>query len=200
MLRLYDTGRGHIFIDGRDINDIPVDILRECIGYVPQDNFLFSTTIRSNIEFFRHIYSDDEIEEAARLSGVYDNIVSFPDGFETVIGERGTTLSGGQKQRISIARAIVKDPSILILDDSLSAVDTKTEEEILGNLKKLLAERTGIIISHRITTIMHADEIIYMEDGRIAERGTHQQLLDMKGLYYELHKAQTEAVSQEVAV
>ncbi len=200
LLRLYDIEDGHILIDGMDINDIPVDILRECIGYVPQDNFLFSTSIRNNIEFFRSIYSDDEIEEAARLSGVYDNIISFPDGFDTVIGERGATLSGGQKQRISIARAIVKNPSILILDDSLSAVDTKTEEEILGNIKRLLENRTGIIISHRISTIMHADEIIYMNGGRIVERGTHEQLMEWKGLYYELYKAQTEPASEEKAI
>ena len=200
LLRLYDIDNGHILIDGRDINDMPVDILRECIGYVPQDNFLFSTTIRNNIEFFRSIYTDDEIEEATRLSGVYDNIISFPKGFETVIGERGTTLSGGQKQRISIARAIVKNPSILILDDSLSAVDTKTEEEILGNIKRLLEKRTGIIISHRISTIMHADEILFMNGGRIVERGSHEQLMELKGLYYELYKAQTEPVSEEVAI
>lgn len=200
LLRLYDIDDEIIFIDSMDINTIPVDILRECIGYVPQDNFLFSTTIRNNIEFFRSIYSDDEIEEAARISGVYDNIVSFPEGFDTIIGERGTTLSGGQKQRISIARAIVKNPSILILDDSLSAVDTKTEEEILGNMKRLLVNRTGIIISHRISTIMDADEICYMNNGRIVERGTHEQLMELKGLYYELHKVQTEAVTEEVAV
>lgn len=200
LLRLYDIDDGHILIDGRNINDIPVDILRECIGYVPQDNFLFSTTIRNNIEFFRSIYSDNEIEEAARVSGVYDNIISFPEGFDTVVGERGTTLSGGQKQRISIARAIVKNPSILILDDSLSAVDTKTEEEILGNIKRLLENRTGIIISHRISTIMHADEILFMNGGRIVERGAHDQLMKQRGLYYELYKAQTQPVSEEVVL
>jgi ATP-binding cassette subfamily B multidrug efflux pump len=200
LLRLYDIDDGQIFIDGTDINSIPVDILRECIGYVPQDNFLFSTTIRQNIEFFKSIYTDDEVEEAARLSGVYDNIVSFPEGFDTVIGERGTTLSGGQKQRISIARAIIKNPSILILDDSLSAVDTKTEEEILGNIKKLLDDRTGIIISHRISTIMHADEILFMNGGRIVERGTHEQLMELKGFYYELYKVQNVTASKEVAV
>lgn len=200
LLRLYDVEDGHIRIDGIDINDIPVDILRECIGYVPQDNFLFSTTIKKNIEFFRSAYSDDEIEEAAKVSGVYENIVSFPDGFDTVVGERGTTLSGGQKQRISIARAIVKSPSILILDDSLSAVDTKTEEEILGNLKHVLENRTGIIISHRISTIMDADEILYMSGGRIAERGNHQQLMALKGQYYELYRAQSEPAQEEEEV
>jgi len=200
LLRLYDVEDGHILIDGIDINDIPVDILRECIGYVPQDNFLFSTTIKKNIEFFRSIYSDDEIEEAAKASGVYENIVSFPDGFDTMVGERGTTLSGGQKQRISIARAIVKNPSILILDDSLSAVDTKTEVEILGNLKHVLENRTGIIISHRISTIMHADEILYMNGGRIVERGNHEQLMALKGQYFELYKAQNEPEPEEEAI
>ncbi|MEN6313487.1 MAG: ABC transporter ATP-binding protein [Clostridiaceae bacterium] len=200
LLRLYNVEDGHILIDGIDINDIPVDILRECIGYVPQDNFLFSTTIKKNIEFFRSIYSDDEIEEAAKASGVYENIVSFPDGFDTMVGERGTTLSGGQKQRISIARAIVKNPSILILDDSLSAVDTKTEVEILGNLKHVLENRTGIIISHRISTIMHADEILYMNSGRIVERGNHEQLMALKGQYFELYKAQNEPEPEEEAI
>jgi ATP-binding cassette subfamily B protein len=200
LLRLYDVGDGHIFFDGIDINKIPVDMLRECIGCVPQDNFLFSTTIRRNIEFFRSIYSEDELEEAARLSGVYENIASFPDGFDTIIGERGTTLSGGQKQRISIARAIIKNPSLLILDDSLSAVDTKTEEEILGNIRRLLEERTGIIISHRISTVMHADEILFMTGGKIVERGTHEQLMEQKGRYYELYKAQNEPTQEEEAV
>ncbi len=193
LLRLYDAEDGCIFLDGIDINRIPADILRECIGYVPQDNFLFSTTIKKNIEFFREIYSDDEIEDAAKISGVYENILAFPAGFDTVVGERGTTLSGGQKQRISIARAIVKNPVMLILDDSLSAVDSKTEEEILGNIKRVLENRTGIIISHRISTIMHANEILYMNNGRIAERGTHEQLLELKGLYYELFHAQKES-------
>jgi len=200
LLRLYDIENGHILIDGADINDIPVDILRECIGYVPQDNFLFSTTIKRNIEFFRSIYSNDEIEEAAKASGVFENIVSFPDGFDTMVGERGTTLSGGQKQRISIARAIIKNPSILILDDSLSAVDTKTEEEILCNLKQVLENRTGIIISHRISTIMHADEILYMNNGRIVERGNHEQLMALEGQYYELYKAQSDSTPEEVAI
>lgn len=192
LLKLYEVDEGQIIIDGRDINDIPADILRESIGYVPQDNFLFSATIRNNIEFFRAIYSDDEVEEAARLSGVYENIVSFPDGFDTLVGERGATLSGGQKQRISIARALVKSPLILILDDSLSAVDTKTEEEIIGNIKHILSDRTGIIISHRISTVRYADEILYMDNGRIAERGTHDQLMELKGSYYRLYISQND--------
>lgn len=202
LLRLYPVGSGHIFIGGRDINDIPPEILRECIGYVPQDNFLFSTTIRNNIEFFRNIYSDVDIEQAARLSGVYDNIMAFPEGFSTVVGERGVTLSGGQKQRISIARALIKNPSILILDDSLSAVDIKTEEEILGNIKKLLQNRTGIIISHRVSTVKHADEILFMDGGKIVERGTHEQLMELREKYYSLYTAQNnrDGSAGEVAI
>ena len=190
LLRLYEVDEGQIYLDGTDINNIPVNVLRESIGCVPQENFLFSTTIRNNIEFFKNIYSDDEIEEAAKLSGVYENIASFPDGFETIVGERGATLSGGQKQRISIARALVKNPSILILDDSLSAVDTKTEDLILGNIKKVLKDRTGIIVSHRVSTVMHANEIIPMDDGKIIKRGTHKELNKQKGYYQKLYEKQ----------
>lgn len=202
LLRLYDVGDGHILVDGKDINSIPVDVLRENIGYVPQDNFLFSTTIKNNIEFFRHDHTEDEVMEATRMAGVYDNIVSFPNGFDTVVGERGVTLSGGQKQRISIARAIIKSPSILILDDSLSAVDTKTEEIILNNIKTILKDRTGIIISHRVSSVKHADEIVFMDKGKIVERGTHEELMELKGLYYDLYRIQMDQneVGEEVAV
>lgn len=202
LLRLYDVGDGHILVDGKDINSIPVDVLRENIGYVPQDNFLFSTTIKNNIEFFRHDHTEDEVMEATRMAGVYDNIVSFPHGFDTVVGERGVTLSGGQKQRISIARAIIKAPSILILDDSLSAVDTKTEEIILNNIKTILKDRTGVIISHRVSSVKHADEIVFMDKGKIVERGTHEELMELKGLYYDLYRIQMDQneVGEEVAV
>ncbi len=190
LLRLYPVERGRIFLDGVDINEIPLEVLRDNIGCVPQDNFLFSATIKQNIEFFKQAYTEEDVEEAARLSSVYDNIVEFQDRFETMVGERGITLSGGQKQRISIARAIIKDPAILILDDSLSAVDTRTEEEILGNIKRILKGRTGLIIAHRISTIKHADEIIVLDRGRIVERGTHRRLLALKGHYYQLYQAQ----------
>lgn len=197
LLRLYKVDDGHIFIDNEDINHIPVDILRESIGYVPQDSFLFSTTIKENIEFFRPVYSDDDIENAAKLSDIYDNIMDFPRGFDTMVGEYGTTLSGGQKQRISIARAIVKDPSILILDDCLSAVDTETENKILQNFKKILKNRTGIIISHRISTIKNADEIIFLENGKVIERGSHDELMSKKGNYYNLYLAQSASIEGE---
>jgi ATP-binding cassette subfamily B protein len=190
LLRLYKVERGKILIDGIDINDIPLATLRENMGYVPQDNFLFSATIKENIEFFNSQFSDEDVDEAARASAVYDNIIDFPDGFGTIIGERGITLSGGQKQRISIARAVIKQPAILIMDDSLSAVDTRTEEEILSNIKRILSNRTGIIIAHRISTIKHADEIIVMDKGKIIERGSHEELLSFRGEYYKLYSAQ----------
>lgn len=190
LLRLYNVERGKIFIDGRDINDYPLKTLRENIGYVPQDNFLFSATVRENIHFFKDIYSDEEIEESAKLSCIYDNIMDFTQGFDTMVGERGASLSGGQKQRISIARAIIKNPAILILDDALSAVDTKTEEKIIENFKSILNEKTGIIIAHRISAIKHADEIIVMDHGEIIERGNHEELLAKKGLYYDIFDEQ----------
>ncbi|MCM8899875.1 ABC transporter ATP-binding protein/permease [Caldicoprobacter algeriensis] len=198
LLRLYEVEDGHIFIGGRDINRIPLKVLRENIGYVPQDNFLFSTTIKNNIEFFKPIYSDRQIEQAAKMAGIYDEIMSFPEGFDTIVGERGVTLSGGQKQRVSIARAIIKDPSILILDDSLSAVDTKTEQKILENLRNVLKGRTGIVISHRVSVVRYCDHIIFMDEGRIIERGTHEELMRLKGAYYNLYRSQIEQVEDNL--
>lgn len=200
LLRLYPVDDGHIFIDGEDINNIPLGVLRQMIGCVPQDHFLFSTTISDNIGFFDNTYSRDEIERASKLSAVYDNIAAFPDGFDTVVGERGITLSGGQKQRISIARALIKRPAILIMDDSLSAVDTKTEEEILGNMSKVLRGLTGIIISHRVTALRHADKIIYLDKGRIIESGTHEELMNLKGRYYNLYRMQSQESDERLDV
>jgi ATP-binding cassette subfamily B protein len=200
LLRLYPVDDGHIYIDGEDINNIPLGVLREKIGCVPQDHFLFSTTISDNIGFFNNTYSRDEIEQASKLSAVYDNIAAFPDGFDTVVGERGITLSGGQKQRISIARALIKQPAILIMDDSLSAVDVKTEEQILGNMSKVLEGLTGVIISHRVTALRHADNIVYFDKGRIVESGSHEELMNLKGRYYNLYRLQNEENDERMDV
>lgn len=191
LLRLYDTDKGSILIDDINIKDLSLESLRENIGYVPQDNFLFSESIKKNISFaFDDEPPIEEVYKAAKNAEVYNNIMDFPKGFDTVLGERGVTLSGGQKQRTSIARALIKEPSILILDDSLSAVDTATEEKILDNLNDLKLDETKIIVSHRISTIQSADEIILLEDGEIKERGKHNELLKLNGLYKDLYEKQ----------
>lgn len=191
LLRLYDAQQGNILFDDIDIKDLSLESLRENIGYVPQDNFLFSNTIEENIAFsFDEPFSPEKVIRAAKLSEVYNNIVEFENGFETILGERGVTLSGGQKQRTSIARALIKEPSVLILDDSLSSVDTETEEKILNNLKTIMNSKTTIIISHRISTIKDCDEIIFLSDGKITERGTHESLLLDNGSYKELYENQ----------
>ena len=191
LLRLYDIERGEILIDNINIKDISLKDLRENIAYVPQDNFLFSSTIKENIGFaFDTELSDEEVFAAAKAAQVYDNIIEFPKGFDTILGERGVTLSGGQKQRVSIARALAKDAPILILDDSLSSVDTETEEKILNNLEKLTNKKTLIIISHRISTVQNADQIIVLDEGKIIEKGNHESLLKNKGLYNYLYEKQ----------
>lgn len=190
LLRLYNPPPESIFIDGIDINQIPLEVLRRDIGYVPQDIFLFSTTLHENIAFADESFSREQVEEAARLAQIYDNIVEFPRKLETISGERGVTLSGGQKQRMTLARALIKNPVLLILDDCLSAVDTDTEEQILKGLRRFMAGRSSIIISHRVSTVQDADEIIVMDQGRIIERGTHEVLLKAEGLYRQLHHKQ----------
>lgn len=190
LLRLYNMDRNTIFIDGVDINRLSLETLRQNIGYVPQDNFLFSTSITENIGFAVDNIHMEQVEWAAQMAQVYDNIIDFPEQFATMLGERGVTLSGGQKQRVSIARALYKDPKILILDDSLSAVDTQTEEKILESLGSIMQNRTNIIISHRISTIKNADHIIVLDNGEIIEEGTHDQLLEMNGLYNSLYQKQ----------
>jgi ATP-binding cassette, subfamily B, multidrug efflux pump len=192
--RLYDPTEGSVSIDGHDVRTIPVEVLRESIGYVSQEAFLFSDTIANNIAFSSHgvdaSLTAQQIHAAARAADIYDNIIDFPLGFETMIGERGITLSGGQKQRTSMARAIARNPKILILDDSMSAVDTATEERILQNLKAIMKGRTSILISHRVSTVKDADHIIVMDQGKIVEQGTHGQLLDLQDVYHDLYRRQ----------
>lgn len=190
LVRLYNPPKETVFIDGHDIHEIPLKTLRGQVGIVPQDPFLFSSTIRDNIGFDPLPHSEEDIVEAAKLAQVYDNIVEFPEQFDTTLGERGVSLSGGQRQRVSIARAVIKKPSILIFDDSLSAVDTVTEDLILEGLHSVMNERTTIIIGHRISSVRHADQIIVLEDGVIAERGNHESLLDQNGLYADLYRKQ----------
>ena len=178
ILRTYNVPDGTVFIDGLDINSIPIKTLRDHAAYVPQDNFLFSDTIAENIAFASDSNDNDLIERAARLADVHDNIADFPEKYQTVLGERGVTVSGGQKQRISIARALMKDAEILILDDSVSAVDVKTEKVILENLKQTRKGKTTILIAHRITTIEGMDKIIFIDDGKIVDVGSHSELIE----------------------
>jgi ATP-binding cassette subfamily B protein len=195
--RLFDVDEGEILVDGKNITSIPLRLLRKNIGLVPQDTFLFSDTIGENIAFGTKGATQDEIEEAAEKAQVRDNILDFEKKFETILGERGITLSGGQKQRTAIARALIRDPNIIILDDSLSAVDTKTEEAILQHLRKELQGRTTLMISHRISTIKDADIIYYLEDGTVVEKGTHEELLDQEGRYSVMYNKQL--IEQELA-
>lgn len=192
ICRLYDTTEGRLLIDGEDIKKYSLASVRSQIGYVPQDVFLFSETIRNNIAFADHSIEDELIKKAARDSDLLDNIQRFPKGFETAVGERGITLSGGQKQRVSIARAIAMEPKILILDDSLSAVDTKTENAILKSMSRIMKGRTSVIISHRVSSAKLADKIIVLDDGRIVEQGTNATLLEAGGVYKELYDKQTQ--------
>jgi len=187
---MYDVHSGTIRIDGQDIRRLPLQAFRSQIGFVPQDVFLFSDTIANNIAFGLDETHQTEVEEAAKRAAVYDNIIGFEHGFETTIGERGITLSGGQKQRVSIARALIKKPPILIFDDCLSAVDTKTEEEILRNLSVVMQGKSTIFIAHRVSTIKNADHILVLDDGAIIEQGSHEALLALRGSYFELHEKQ----------
>jgi len=188
--RLYDCTDGEVLIDGNDVKSIPIEILRTNIGFVQQEPFLFSDTIKNNISYGLKSVDEKKVLEASKIANFDTDVEEFPDKFETIIGERGITFSGGQKQRCTLARALVSDPQILILDDSFSAVDTHTEEEILFNLKGFLRNRTSIIISHRISTVKDADNIIVLSEGKIAEQGTHDELVTLNGIYADLYYKQ----------
>jgi ATP-binding cassette, subfamily B, multidrug efflux pump len=190
IMRMYDVENGAIDVEGKNIKDLNLKDYRNQIGFVPQEVFLFSDTIKNNIAFGLDTVTDEEVHAAAKNASVYTNIIDFEEKFETMLGERGITLSGGQKQRVSIARALIKSPKILVFDDCLSAVDTKTEEEILQNLGKIMAGKTSILIAHRISTIKNADKILVLDDGKIIEQGTHNELLKLKGSYTELYNSQ----------
>jgi ATP-binding cassette subfamily B protein len=190
LCRLYQVPEAGIFIDGNDINDIPLETLRTHIGYVPQETFLFSETVQQNIAFGRPEASPQSIQESAKTSNIWPDIQEFPRRFETFVGERGITLSGGQKQRIAISRALLVNPRILILDDALSSVDTDTEERILQGLSGEFSNRTVLLISHRISTVKMADQILVLEKGEIVERGTHEDLLKTEGHYATLYERQ----------
>lgn len=199
LLHVYKPEDGMIFYSGYDINEIEIKALRNHIGYVPQDNFLYSDTIRNNIGFsFKDEIDEKWLHEVAKLSDIHENVMDFKDQYDTILGERGTTVSGGQKQRISIARALAKDPTILILDDSVSAVDTKTEEAIISNLRKIRKGRTTLMIAHRISTVKKLDKIILIDQGKIIGIGTHQSLLKSNAAYQEMVKLQElEALVEE---
>lgn len=193
LSRLYDVNEGTIRIGGIPLQQFRLEELRKLIGIVPQNPFLFSDTLASNIRFGKQEATQEEIENAAQMANVHQNIIDFPDEYDTLLGERGVTLSGGQIQRVCIARALIKNPEILLLDDCLSAVDTDTEENILNNLKQIRAEKTTLIVSHRLTSVHDADHIIVLDQGKIVEEGSHQSLLKNKGYYFDLfQKQQTE--------
>lgn len=188
--RVYDVTDGEILIDGINIKNIPLEVLRKSIGIVPQESFLFSDSLANNISYSSDNFSEELVTSSSKIAGLYKDVIGFPEGFKTIIGERGISLSGGQKQRTSIARAVYMNPKILILDDSLSAVDTKTEEEILNGLREVMKERTSIIIAHRISTIKNADTIIVLNKSEIAEQGSHDELIEKGGIYYDIYQKQ----------
>lgn len=196
LLRMYDVSEGAVLYDGKNIRDLALQPLRAQLSYVPQDVFLFSDTIKNNIRFGKAGAGDEEVKRAAEQASIYNEISYFADGMETMVGERGVTLSGGQKQRISIARALIKDPNIVIFDDCLSAVDARTEKTIIANLYEYLHNKTAIIITHRIFALLQFDKIVVMQDGRIVETGTHTQLLEQNGIYAGMYRRQQQSETE----
>ena len=190
VARLWDAPAGAVLIDGRPIAEWPLATLRRSIGYVQQDTFLFSETIRENIAFGVDSPSDLDVDRAAHIASIREEILDFPKQFETLVGERGLTLSGGQKQRTALARALVRNPKILVLDDALANVDTETEERILRGLAEIMRDRTTLLISHRCSTVRHADQIVVLREGRIVETGTHEDLIGRGGYYADLYQKQ----------
>jgi ATP-binding cassette subfamily B protein len=199
LFRFYDPQEGRILIDGQDISSVTQASLRAALGIVPQDTVLFNDTIAYNIRYGRIDATDAEVEAAARLAHIHDFVMSTPDGYATRVGERGLKLSGGEKQRVAIARTILKNPPILLFDEATSALDSRTEQQIQANLKELALDRTTLVIAHRLSTIVDADEILVLEAGRIAERGTHAALLARNGLYAEMWRRQAEQEETEAA-
>ncbi|WPV64159.1 ABC transporter ATP-binding protein [Chitinophaga sp. LS1] len=198
LIRMYDPQEGEVMLDGMDLRTLKLEDLRTQISYVPQDVFLFSDTITNNIRFGTPEANEETVRRAARQASVEKDILGFPEGFNTVVGERGVTLSGGQKQRISIARGLIKDPNLLVFDDCLSAVDARTEKEIIGNLYAYLKDKTAIIITHRIFALFEFDKIIVLDDGRIVETGTHDELLSLNGYYSELYARQQSGEDESI--
>ncbi len=190
IARIYDAAPGSVLIDGRPVREFPLEVLRKHIGFVPQETFLFSDSIRGNISFGAQNATDADIRHAAQAASIAEDIESFPQGYDTLVGERGITLSGGQKQRTAIARAVIRNPRILVLDDALASVDTQTEDRILNQLREIMQGRTTIFISHRVSTVRNADRIAVLHDGEVVEYGTHDELIDCNGYYTELYNKQ----------
>lgn len=197
-MKLYPVQNGKIFIGGKDINDIKLTDLRKSICYITQDNFLFSTTVKENISIFKEGYDDDEIENSTKKAMIYDEIGQMKEGLDTIIGERGVDLSGGQKQRVAISRAFLLRSNIVIFDDTFSALDNKTEEQVMKNVEKLCEGKTCIIISNRISDIKNADEIIVLEEGQIVQKGIHEDLICKEGLYRKFYNQQSSKESMEM--